>query len=151
MLLPCLRSAPAEDSERLAGEAGLGDEGRNSGGKEHQHRPCGELQEQGAVRDQRDEVPQETKGPTYETERAAGGLSPRSRHLVVQLGVLEVFELKRERFLQDHHVDAVTELRPQQGHRDIEAPLQARSSPHQQQLCCNPAQRRPAVGLEAGL
>ncbi len=44
----------------------------------------------------------------------AGGLAARARELVVELRVLEVRKLQGQRLLQDHHIHALAQLRPQQ-------------------------------------
>ena len=44
----------------------------------------------------------------------AGGFAPRARELVVELRVLEVLQVERQRLLEDHLVDALAQLRAQQ-------------------------------------
>ena len=47
-------------------------------------------------------------------QRATRGLAARARELVVELGILEVAQVERQRLLEDHFVDALPELRAQQ-------------------------------------
>ena len=104
-----------EQPERLAREAHLGDERRESPratARTTAHRR--ERGEQRDVADERDGVLHEPKAADDERQRPRRGLAPRARQLVVELRVLEVRELERQRLLEDHHVDALPELRAQQ-------------------------------------
>ena len=61
----------------------------------------------------------------HQRQRTARRLAPRARQLVVELGVLEVRQLERQRLLEDHHVDALAELRAQQRLAERDAALRA--------------------------
>ena len=135
-----LRRAPEEQAEGDAGEARLGDESGQA--REHQHGdgPGREVGEQGAVAHQRYRVLRKAEGAHDERQRAARSLAPRTRQLVVELGVLEVGELERQRLLEDHRVDALAELGAEQRLAERDAALRARErgdakslGPHQQQ------------------
>ena len=134
-LLPGLRGSPAEEAERLAGEAGLGGEHRQRGAGEDSDRERREPEQERAVGDQRDDVLHQAEGAHHQAERTARGLAAGAGELVVELGVLEVVELEGERLLEDEDVDPVPELRAQErladrddaldgGHADDEAGLE---------------------------
>ena len=139
-LHPRLGRAPAEEPEGVARELRLGDEGRQPGQQQHRHRPGRELREQHAEAHQRDRVLHQAEASHHERQRPHRGLAPRARELVVELRVLEVPEIERQRLLEDHLVDALAELRAQQrlagrepalrrGHRrDQHAPRARRSA-----------------------
>ena len=109
-----LGRAPAEQAERVARELGLGDERRQAGQQQHGDGPRRELRQQRAEAAERDRVLHETEAAHHERERPRRGLAPRARQLVVELRVLEVREIERQRLLEDHLVDALPELRAQQ-------------------------------------
>ncbi len=136
-----LRRAPEEQAERDAGEARLGDECGQP--REHQHGdgPGREVGEQRAVAHERDRVLREAEGAHDERQRPARGLAPRARQLVVELRVLEVGELERQRLLEDHRVDALAELGAKQRLAERDAALHARERGD-----AGGPRRRPAAG-----
>ena len=83
---------------------------------------------------QRDRVLHQPEGAHDQAQRAARGLAARARELVVELGVLEVLQLERERLLEDHDVDALAELRAQQRLAERQAALCAGQRGHQHAL-----------------
>ena len=117
------RRTPAKQGEGLAGEPGFGDEGRQSGQQQDQHRPRRERDQQDAIADQGDQVLREPEGPVDQGQRAARRFAPRTRELVVELGILEVGEIQGQRLVENHHVDALAELRAQQGLAERDAAL----------------------------
>ena len=98
----------------IAGEFGLGEKRRQAGDDQDHHRPRREREQQDRVADQRDRVLHEAEGSVDQAQRTARRLAPRPRQLVVELGVLEVRQLQRQRFFQDHDVDALAEQGAQQ-------------------------------------
>ncbi len=77
-------------------------------------RPRREVHQQRSEADERDSVLDEPERAHHEAERPARRFTSRARELVVELRVLEVAQIQRERLLQDHHVHALAELRTQQ-------------------------------------
>ncbi len=58
----------------------------------------------------------------------------RTRQLVVELGVFELRQIQRQRFFEDHDVDALPELRAQQRLRERDSALGHGRERHQQRL-----------------
>jgi hypothetical protein len=77
----------------------------------------------------------------HERKGPARSFASRTRELVVELGVLEVLQLQRQRLLQDHHVDALTQLRAQQRLAQRNAALCAGDCSDQQAFVCDEQQR----------
>src|SRR5690348_5003028 len=92
------------------------------------------MREQRPVTDERDPVLNESKRAHDETQRTAGGFAPGASQLVVELGVLEVLQLERERLLENHHIDALTELGTQQRLTQRDAALSSRNRSDQHAL-----------------
>jgi hypothetical protein len=85
------------------------------------------------------------EGPTDQAQRAARGLAAGAGELVIELGVLEVTEVEGQRLLEDHHVDAVTELRAQQRLDHADAALHREQHGDQHRLGADQAEHRARV------
>ena len=105
-----LGRAPAEQAERVAGELGLGEERRQAAEDEHDHGPGREPGEQHREAGDGDGVLEQARGAHDQRQRPARRFAARARELVVELGILEVRELERQRLLEDQHVDAIRKL-----------------------------------------
>ena len=82
--------APAEEAEFVAGILRLDQEFGETGEKEDEHRPGGELHQQDGVADQGDGVLHQAEGAVDQTQRAYRRLAAGAGELVVELRVLEV-------------------------------------------------------------
>ena len=102
--------------------------GRPASDQQHQ-RPQRELRDEHAEAHQRHELLEEREGAHDEAQRPRGGLAPRPLQLVVELGVLELGEVQRQRLLEDHLVDALAELGAQQRLAGVDAALRAAEQP----------------------
>src|SRR5690606_1369150 len=118
-----VRGTPAKHAELLARELRLGEERRKPRDDEDRDGPGGEAEEQTRVARERDRVPRERERPRDEAQRPNRRLLSRAVQLVVELRVLEVREVERQRLLDDHDVDALREPEPKQGLAEIGAAL----------------------------
>ena len=137
-----LGRAPAEEAEGVARKLGLGEERGQTGDQQHAHRPRRVLHQQRGVADDGDAVLRQPESAHHQRERPARGLAPRAHQLVVELAVLELRELERQRLLEDHHVDALAELRAQQRLREREPALGGGDAGDDQRLERDVAQHR---------
>ena len=108
------RGTPAKQAKGIAGKLGLGKERRQAGENQHGHGPWRKMDQQCAIADQRNQVLAQTEGACDQGKRATGGLASRPGELVVELRVLELGQLQGQCLLENHLVDAVAKLRPQQ-------------------------------------
>ncbi len=131
---PALRRAPRGEAEPGRGEARLGHEGGDGGGHHHQHAPGREPEEQRRERHQGDRSLGDGEPLHHQRERARRGLPARVLHLVVDLGVLEVAQLERERLLQDALVHRVTEPRAEQLALERRQPAGGHGKGHEPEL-----------------
>ena len=84
---------------------------------------CAPDEQEAARGDQRQGVLQDPERAVDEAERAHRRLAPRLRHLVVEVGVLELLEAELERLLEDHDVDPLAEEHAQERLADPEPAL----------------------------
>jgi hypothetical protein len=75
-------------------------------------------------------------------------LATRSRHPVVELAVLELRELERQRLVEDHDVDALAELLAQQRAEDAERALHERERDDKPELGADPHHRAGVIVIE---
>ena len=128
----CLGRAPAEQSESVAGKLGLGEERRQSCKHQDDDRPGRKCEQEKCIAPQRQGVLEQAEGPVDEAQRPTRRFTPRLRQFVVELGVLEVRELQGQGLLEDHHVDPLSQLRPQQRLAGRNAALAGRHRNHDQ-------------------
>jgi hypothetical protein len=118
-----LGRTPAEQAKRIAGKLRLGHERRQPRQQQHRDGPGREPDEQHAVARQGHGVLRQAEAAHHERERPHRGLAARPCQLVVELGVLEMLQLQRQRLLQDHDVDALAQLGAQQRLAQVQAAL----------------------------
>ena len=144
-----LGRAPAEQAKCVPGELRFGNERRQSRYQQHRDRPGREVREQRAVAHQRDAVLHQAEGAHHQAQGPRGGLAARARELVVELRVLEVLQLQRQRLLEDHHVHALSELGAQQRLAQRQAALRGRDADDQHAFEHARARRRGATAAAA--
>ncbi len=81
----------------------------------------------------------------HQTQRSPRGLSPRARHLVVEVGILECAQIERQRLVEDHLVHALREERPKELVAGLDPLLRTRQSGHQTELDRDEDQHRALV------
>src|SRR5215468_5737029 len=104
-----LGSSPRVEAEGLGGEPGLGNERGDRGGDQHQDAPRREADQQDGVGRKRQRILRDGEDLKHQRQGPRGSFSPRVLHLVVDVGVLEVSKLERERFLENLDVDDVSQ------------------------------------------
>ena len=90
---------------------------------------------------------QQTERPHHQTQRTARRFAPRPGQLVIEFGVLELRQIQRQCLFENHDVDALAQLRPEQGLRERGAALCHGRRGHQQRLDGDVAQH---VGQHRG-
>ena len=89
-------------------------------------------------------------GAHDQRQRPARGFAPCARELVVELRILEVRELERQRLLEDHHVDAVGELGLEQRLAQRDAAVRGRDDDQRECLHEHPAEDWSDVHVAVG-
>ena len=92
-------------------------------------------------------VLEQARGAHDQRQRAARGLAPRARQLVVELRVLEVRELERQRLLEDHHVHAMRELGLEQRLAQRDAAVRGRDDHEDRQRLGDHPPRRGMMSM----
>jgi hypothetical protein len=146
-----LGRAPAEQPEGVARKLGLGDERGQAGQQQHGHGPGRKARQQESEADKGNAVLHQAEAAHDEGEWPARRLAPRAGQLVVELGVLEVAQVERERLREDHFVDALSQLRTQQRLASRQAALGSRKSRDEQALERDVTQHIVKIGDAAAL
>ena len=118
-------------------------------GDQDQHGPAREGEQQAAVADEGDGVLHQAEGAHDQAQGTAGRLAARLRHAIVELGILEVRQPQGERLLQDHHVHALSEQRPEQRAHHADAALERRLRHDEPHLEADPLQRQAVATAAA--